>query len=241
MTSVCSPNFCIFIYSYEHSILKSISDLRRFWRTRIISDQNLMFMCSCCVCFSVSPVGQRSSQILYTKGAAPSASSSSPPSSLPQGAPESRPSHCRPTAVPCSPGHSQAAMRAREFAADLFRRAQGGAQGDRRTTGCSEKEPNHPSEDKGNNTETFQEADKGLLTSSPPASNLCGGVTVPLSVEPVPPSTPSSSLHPSTSAASSCQDPSSSEPGYVNYSRLHYRLQQPGAAEQPSGGEGLEM
>ncbi|XP_024115695.2 DDB1- and CUL4-associated factor 15 [Oryzias melastigma] len=180
--------------------------------------------------------GQRSSQILYTKGAAPSASSSSPPSSLPQGAPESRPSHCRPTAVPCSPGHSQAAMRAREFAADLFRRAQGGAQGDRRTTGCSEKEPNHPSEDKGNNTETFQEADKGLLTSSPPASNLCGGVTVPLSVEPVPPSTPSSSLHPSTSAASSCQDPSSSEPGYVNYSRLHYRLQQPGAAEQPSGG-----
>ncbi|RVE75779.1 hypothetical protein OJAV_G00002350 [Oryzias javanicus] len=180
--------------------------------------------------------GQRSSQILYTKGAAPSASSSSPPSSLPQGAPESRPSHCRPTAVPCSPGHSQAAMRAREFAADLFRRAQGGAQGDRRTAGSSEKEPNHPSEDKGNNRETFQEADRGLLTSSPPASNLRGGVTQPLSVEPVLPSTPSSSLHPLTSAASSCQDPSSSEPGYVNYSRLHYRLQQPGAAEQPSGG-----
>ncbi|XP_020560901.1 DDB1- and CUL4-associated factor 15 isoform X2 [Oryzias latipes] len=182
--------------------------------------------------------GQQSSQILYTKGAAPSASSSSPPSSLPQGVPESRPSHCRPAAVPCSPSHSQAAMRAREFAADLFRRAQGGGQGDRRTTGCSEKEPNHPSEDKGNNAETFQEADdcKGRLTSSPPASSLCGGVTHPLSIEPVLPPAPSSSLHPSTSAASSSQDSTSTEPGYVNYSRLHYRLQQPGAAEQPSGG-----
>uniref|UniRef100_A0A3P9K7V7 DDB1 and CUL4 associated factor 15 n=1 Tax=Oryzias latipes TaxID=8090 RepID=A0A3P9K7V7_ORYLA len=182
--------------------------------------------------------GQQSSQILYTKGAAPSASSSSPPSSLPQGVPESRPSHCRPAVVPCSPSHSQAAMRAREFAADLFRRAQGGGQGDRRTAGCSEKEPNQPSEDKGNNAETFQEADdcKGRLTSSPPASNLCGGVTHPLSIEPVLPPAPSSSLHPSTSAASSSQDSTSTEPGYVNYSRLHYRLQQPGAAEQPSGG-----
>lgn len=199
----------------------------------------LLMCCCCCGCFSMSPVGQQSSQILYTKGAAPSASSSSPPSSLPQGVPESRPSHCRPAAVPCSPSHSQAAMRAREFAADLFRRAQGGGQGDRRTTGCSEKEPNHPSEDKGNNAETFQEADdcKGRLTSSPPASSLCGGVIHPLSIEPVLPPAPSSSLHPSTSAASSSQDSTSTEPGYVNYSRLHYRLQQPGAAEQPSGGE----
>lgn len=37
---------------------------------------------------------------------------------------------------------------------------------------------------------------------------------------------------------SSCQEASPSEPGYVNYSRLHYRLQQPGAAEQNAGGAG---
>ncbi|KAG8015182.1 DDB1-and CUL4-associated factor 15 [Nibea albiflora] len=48
-------------------------------------------------------------------------------------------------------------------------------------------------------------------------------------------SSPSSPLTPSSSSSSS-QEAGSSEPGYVNYSRLHYRLQQPGAAEQNTGG-----
>uniref|UniRef100_I3KMI4 DDB1 and CUL4 associated factor 15 n=1 Tax=Oreochromis niloticus TaxID=8128 RepID=I3KMI4_ORENI len=90
--------------------------------------------------------------------------------------PPSRPTPV-PTPVPSSPSHSQAAMRAREFAADLFRRAQGGGK------------------------------DGEGLRVEERRTNL---------------------LQPLTSA-------SPTEPGYVNYSRLHYRLQQPGAAEQNFG------
>uniref|UniRef100_A0A3Q2W5H7 DDB1 and CUL4 associated factor 15 n=1 Tax=Haplochromis burtoni TaxID=8153 RepID=A0A3Q2W5H7_HAPBU len=83
--------------------------------------------------------------ILYTKRAALSSQASTSfsssslvsSSSLPQESPEHRLPPSRPTPVPSSPSHSQAAMRAREFAADLFRRAQGGGkagegQGERR-------------------------------------------------------------------------------------------------------------
>uniref|UniRef100_A0A3B4EX96 DDB1 and CUL4 associated factor 15 n=1 Tax=Pundamilia nyererei TaxID=303518 RepID=A0A3B4EX96_9CICH len=102
--------------------------------------------------------------------------------------PEHRLPPSRPTPVPSSPSHSQAAMRAREFAADLFRRAQGG----------------------GKDGEVMSPASS---SSSPSA----------------------------TPTMSSCQEASPSEPGYVNYSRLHYRLQQPGAAEQNAGDDKVQL
>ncbi|XP_012707258.2 DDB1- and CUL4-associated factor 15 isoform X2 [Fundulus heteroclitus] len=188
----------------------------------------------------------RSSQILYTKGAAQSTQTASPPAStsaeaspLTQGSPENRHFPCRPPPVPSSPSHSQAAMRAREFAADLFRRAQGGGgggggagQGERRTADGDEKEAAHKPGEKGIHVDTsrVQEECKekraeDRRTSSQLASTSCGSPNFTFSPASSPPSLPSTS----------CQDPGPSEPGYVNYSRLHYRLQQQGAAEQSSG------
>uniref|UniRef100_A0A672YIK7 DDB1 and CUL4 associated factor 15 n=1 Tax=Sphaeramia orbicularis TaxID=375764 RepID=A0A672YIK7_9TELE len=132
----------------------------------------------------------QSSQILYTKRAAPSGQSptcsfSSPSassSSLPQGSPESRLPPSRPSPFSCSPSQSQAAVRAREFAADLFRRAQAGG--------------------------GTQRDDHGVLQCSEQVMSPASSSSSPSS-----PPTPSSS-----------QEISSNEPGYVNYSRLHYRL-----------------
>ncbi|MEQ2227638.1 hypothetical protein ILYODFUR_000348 [Ilyodon furcidens] len=197
----------------------------------------------------------QSSQILYTKGAAQStqtaslSSASLDASSLPQESPENRHFPCRPPPIPSSPSHSQAAMRAREFAADLFRRAQGGGgggagmeserQGERRTADADEKEAVHKPEDKGINVDTSRVEEgckdrkaEDRRTSSQQASSSCGSPNFGMS----PASSPSSL--PSTSALSSCQNPAPSEPGYVNYSRLHYRLQQQGAEEQNPGGAG---
>uniref|UniRef100_A0A8C3G1L2 DDB1 and CUL4 associated factor 15 n=1 Tax=Cyclopterus lumpus TaxID=8103 RepID=A0A8C3G1L2_CYCLU len=88
----------------------------------------------------------QSSQILYTKRAAlssqasPSFSSTSlASSSIPQGSPESRLPPSKPAPIPSSPSQSQAAVRAREFAADLFRRAQGG--GEKEKEGQAERRP----------------------------------------------------------------------------------------------------
>ncbi|KAM6940190.1 DDB1- and CUL4-associated factor 15 [Xenentodon cancila] len=208
---------------------------------------------ACAVSLSPGKQGQ-SSQILYTKKASLSApASTSVPltslvsSSLPQGFPENRQSVCRPAPIPSSPVHSQAAMRAREFAADLFRRAQGvGAKesegpGERRTADVGEKEGLHIPRDKGINVSREGEDCKDSMTedrrtSSTQASTSRGSVSLQQCSEQVMSPASSSSSPPSTSTNSPCQDAGSSEPGYVNYSRLHYRLQQPGAAEQNSGG-----
>lgn len=197
----------------------------------------------------------RSSQILYSKGAAQStqasasfSSTSLVSSSLPQGSPENHQVPSRPLPIPSSPNHSQAAMRAREFAADLFRRAQGGGgKNIERTTGGDEKEATHKPGDKGSIVETSGEVEdyketstKGGQTSSPQtsaASNRCHGAPQVSSEQVISPASSPISL-PSTSTPSSCHDVGSNEPGYVNYSRLHYLLQQPGAAEPNSGGAG---
>lgn len=202
----------------------------------------------------------QSSQILYTKRAALSSqasvslsptSSASSSSSLPQGSPDSRPPPSRPAPLPSSPSQSQAAARAREFAADLFRRAQGGAgkekegQVERRTANTGEKEAPQTPADKASNIETRREEqdcrerrEEERRTSLPQASTSGGNHSLPPSSEQVmsPASSSSSSSPSSPSTPSSSQDVGPSEPGYVNYSCLHYRLQQPGAAEQNTGG-----
>ncbi|KAM7393863.1 hypothetical protein PAMP_020700 [Pampus punctatissimus] len=203
----------------------------------------------------------QSSQILYTKRAAlsgqsstsfsPTSSASS--SSLPQGSPDSRPPPSRPAPLPSSPSQSQAAARAREFAADLFRRAQGGGAGkekekedqvERRTTDAGEKEALQTPVDKVLNVEPQREEqdcrerrEEERRTSLPQASTSGGSHSLPPCSEQVmSPASSSSSSPSSPSTPSSSQEVGPSEPGYVNYSCLHYCLQQPGAAEQNTGG-----
>ncbi|XP_017272340.1 DDB1- and CUL4-associated factor 15 [Kryptolebias marmoratus] len=209
---------------------------------------------ACAISLCPGKQGQ-SSQILYTKGAAQStqasaslSSTSSVSSSLPQGSPENRQAPPRPPLIPSSPSHSQAAMRAREFAADLFRRAQGGGgktsegQAERAASG-DEKEAKHKPGAKGTISEASGEVEecKERSTEDRPqmfaASNRSPGFPQVFSEQVTSPAYSPLSL-PSTSIQSSCQDAVPNEPGYVNYSRLHYRLQQPGAAEQNSGGAG---
>ncbi|XP_029950734.1 DDB1- and CUL4-associated factor 15-like [Salarias fasciatus] len=194
----------------------------------------------------------QSSQILYTKRAAlsgqasasPSPTASASPYSLPQGSPETRPPPNRSGAVPSSPSHSQAAMRAREFAADLFRRAQGGGAGvGKENEGQGEKRPAeeaaHIPGVRGPNAETPREEEEdckewraeGRRTSLLQASTSGVSHSHPHCSEQV--MSPASS---SSSQSSSSHEVSPGEPGYVNYSRLHYCLQQPGAAEQSTGG-----
>lgn len=199
----------------------------------------------------------QSSHILYTKriagssqvSASLSSTSSASSSSLPQGSPESRPS--RPVPIPSSPIQSQAAVRAREFAADLFRRAQGGGGGigketeqEKRTADGGEKEAAHIRGDKGKNVERRGEEEdcrerkeEERRTNLPQAST--SGVSHSLHQRPEQVMSPtySSSSPSSPPTPSSSQDVCPCEPGYVNYSRLHYRLQQPGATEQNTGGE----
>ncbi|KAK5926875.1 hypothetical protein CgunFtcFv8_022410 [Champsocephalus gunnari] len=73
-------------------------------------------------------------------------------------------------------------------------------------------------------------------TILPQASTSRGSHSVPQSSEQG--MSPASSSSCSSSPPSSSQEFGPSEPGYVNYSLLQYRLQQPGAAEQPAGGAG---
>ncbi|XP_071389916.1 DDB1- and CUL4-associated factor 15 [Centroberyx affinis] len=200
----------------------------------------------------------QSSQILYTKGAAPlsgqasasfSSTSSSSSSVLPQGSPETRLPSSRPSPFPLSPSQSQAAVRAREFAADLFRRAQGGGrenegEGERRRADSAEKEVVHIPADKGISVETRREEDdcrrrredEDRRTSLPQPSTSGGNHSLPQHSEQVMSPASSSSSSPPTPSSSSSQEAGPSEPGYVNYTRLHYRLQQPGATEQNAGG-----
>ncbi|KAM3865028.1 DDB1- and CUL4-associated factor 15 [Diretmus argenteus] len=207
---------------------------------------------------SLCPAGEQgqSSQILYTKRAAPlsgqppapsSSTSSSSSSALPQGSPESRPPSSRPGPFPLSPGQSQAAVRAREFAADLFRRAQGvgrenEGEGERRRSDGAEREAVLVPGDKGISVETQREDDcrdrreeeeEDRRTSLLQPSTSGGDHSSPQCSEQV--MSPASSSPP-TPPSSSPLEAGSSEPGYVNYTRLQYRLQQPGAAEQTAGG-----
>ncbi|XP_076001937.1 DDB1- and CUL4-associated factor 15 [Genypterus blacodes] len=202
----------------------------------------------------------QSSQILYTKRAAPlsgqapasvSSTSSASSSTLPQGSSESRLTSSRPVSFPTSPSQSQAAVRAREFAADLFRRAQGGgggreneSQGERRTAASDGKEAVHSTSDRETCAETQRDThdckerrEEEERRTHLPQGSASGGAH-DLSSEQImsPASSSSSPLSPPTPTSSSSQETGSSEPGYVNYSCLHYRLQQPGAAEQNAGG-----
>lgn len=175
-------------------------------------------------------------------------------SSLPQGSPEIQLPPNRPVPIFSSPSQSQAAMRAREFAADLFRRAQGGGgggggkenegQAERRTADGGEKEAAQTTGDKGINVERTREEDdfrekreEETRTTLPQASTSGGSHSLPQCSELVMSPASSSSSLSSPSTPSSSQEAGPGEPGYVNYSRLHYRLQQPGAAEQNTGGE----
>ncbi|CAL8330519.1 unnamed protein product [Lota lota] len=211
---------------------------------------------------SLCPADQeQSSQILYSSGAtlppptqsASSTASSSPPSSIPtQGSPEVRQAPSRPGPSPLSPSQTQAAMRAREFAADLFRRAQGGgrdeADGERRRTEGGEKEASLCPAGKGGSRETLRgeeercgegSEEEDRRTSFPQPSTSDREHTLARHSEQVLSPAPSSSSFassPRTPPSFSSQETGANEPGYVNYTRLHYCLQQPGAAEPEAGG-----
>ncbi|XP_061625563.1 DDB1- and CUL4-associated factor 15 [Phyllopteryx taeniolatus] len=179
-----------------------------------------------------------SSQILYTKRAALSrhASTSSSPttsaSSLPQGSPDRQSTQSRLTPVPPSPSQSQAAMRAREFAADLFRRAQGGAGGGEKEGAQKPSEPLvvNAQQEEQDCLKTMQKETQTCLPQM-----LTSGHNLTQSSKQImsPASSSSSPSSPPTPSASHELEPS--EPGYVNYSCLHYCLQ-PGSLEQNTGG-----
>ena len=202
----------------------------------------------------------QSSQILYTKRAALSSQASASisstslasSSSLPQGSPESRLPPSRPATIPSSPSQSQAAVRAREFAADLFRRAQGGGGGgketeglqERRTADGGEKEAAQTLGDKGlyverkrQEEDCREKREEERRTTLPQASTSAVCHSLHQCPEQVMSPTSSSSSPSSPPTPSSSQEVGPGEPGYVNYSHLHYRLQQPGTAEQSTGGE----
>ncbi|XP_035027443.1 DDB1- and CUL4-associated factor 15 isoform X1 [Hippoglossus stenolepis] len=197
----------------------------------------------------------QSSQILYTKRAAlssqtsssPSSTSLASPSSLPQGSPESCLTPSRPAPIPSSPSQSQAAARAREFAADLFRRAQGGGGGagpkeaegqQERKTDEGEKETAPTPGEKGLTGERRRERrEEERRTSLPQASTSTGRHSFNQCPEQVMSPESSSSSPSSPPTPSSSQEVGPCEPGYVNYSHLHYCLHQPGAAEQNTGGD----
>ncbi|KAG7491431.1 hypothetical protein MATL_G00003470 [Megalops atlanticus] len=193
-----------------------------------------------------------SGQILYRKRAARLGPPPSGPPSSAQGSPDSRPDSTKQCPSPASPDQSQAAARAREFAADIFRRAQGrGADAERAAEGGNR------SGERGGDTERASEAENGSRdrgerggergsekkegTDSDRQGDRESGTE---SASPGPSRGPEDTipcdtvLSPSSTSSSSClsprypQDPVSSEPGYVNYTRLKYCLQQPGAPEQ---------
>lgn len=184
------------------------------------------------------------SQILYTRRAALShqvsaassssfaASSSRPPGSPGNGLPTGGLAE-----ITLSPTQSQAAVRARGFAAEIFRQSQGGGGGKECEFQKEDDEKNvERQREEGNLTEKGEEEGRSCL---PQTSTSRGCPNLPqCSAQAMSPASSSSSPS-SPLTLSSTQEASPTEPGYVNYSRLHYRLQQPGAAEQNTGGEEL--
>ncbi|XP_056135930.1 DDB1- and CUL4-associated factor 15 [Lampris incognitus] len=190
----------------------------------------------------------QSSQILYTKKAAPPscqtyAFPSTPPSSssstLHQESPESKQPSDRTNPSPLSPGQLQAAVRAREFAADLFRRAQGvgrenEADRDGRRADSMQKEVTQIAGIKGASIVALKEDDS--RTSLPQPSTSGENHSLLQHTEQVmSPASVSSSSSPATPPSTSSQESGPTEPGYLNYTCLYYRLQQPGATEQAGG------
>uniref|UniRef100_A0A3B4TAY0 DDB1 and CUL4 associated factor 15 n=1 Tax=Seriola dumerili TaxID=41447 RepID=A0A3B4TAY0_SERDU len=145
--------------------------------------------------YSLVACGISLSALSSQASTSPSSTSLATSSSLPQGSPESRLPPSRPAPIPSSPSQSQAAVRAREFAADLFRRAREE----------EEKRTSLPQASTSGVRHSLHQCPEQVMS---PASS---------SSSPSSPRTPSSS-----------QEAGPSEPGYVNYSHLHYRLQQPG-------------
>lgn len=184
------------------------------------------------------------SQILYTRRAAlshqvsaASSSSFAASSSRPQGSPDKGLPSGGLAELTLAPALSQAAVQAREFAAEIFRQFQGGGGGKEREFQKEDIEKNvERQREEGNLPEKGEEEGRSWLphTSAargcPNLPQRSGQVSSPASSS----SSPSSPL-----ALSSSQEAGPTEPGYVNYSRLHYRLQQPGAAEQNPGGAEL--
>lgn len=179
-----------------------------------------------------------SSQILYTKRAALSRQASPPSSpttsssSLSEGSPDEEPTQSRFTPTAPSSSQSQAAMRAREFAADLFRRAQGGAGGSEREGSQKPSEPlmvNAQQEEQ----DCPKAMQKETRTCSPQMLTSCQSSMQ--SSEQMSPAS-SSSLPSSPPTPSASQEVEPSEPGYVNYSCLHYCFG-PGLLEQNTGGD----
>ncbi|KAL0202852.1 hypothetical protein M9458_000870, partial [Cirrhinus mrigala] len=188
----------------------------------------------------------QSNQILYRKRDAssfsPPAGPTSPSSSSStssQGSPDLR--QFKPHFTPLSSGQSQAAVRAREFAADIFRRAQAGTREHDRKTKEKEETDAHRFHSEEERTREKQERDAEVpgpsssslaqnQSSLPPTeaedSAGCNTVMSPGSTSSV------SSLSPHAHEPSSSS--SSSEPAYVNYTTLRYRLPQARASEQPS-------
>lgn len=179
-----------------------------------------------------------SPQILYTKKSSSSNSCPAPASlsSLPQGSPESRPPSIKPCPLSSSHSQSQAAARAREFAADLFRRAQVGVvvthkENEEEKTESSEEKV-QSTRDKGHLNTQKQEPERNTSLQQPSTSAQTFPQSIDQGTLPSPPS-------PSSPPMPSLTEVASAEPGYVNYSHLQYRLPQPGAPEQgtrPTGG-----
>ncbi|KAJ8283447.1 hypothetical protein COCON_G00022970 [Conger conger] len=177
---------------------------------------------------SLCPDGAQgdSGQILYRKRASRSGPPAPGPSTPAQGSPNPAPDSAQPCPAPASPSQSQAAARAREFAADLFRRAQGrgagperGAAGDPGGAETKERDVERTGcrgggESPGPSRRSAepQAPENAAMMSPPSASSSCLSPRSPQ--EPVPTETVST------------------EPGYVNYTRLKYCLPQPGALEQ---------
>ncbi|KAL4648570.1 DDB1- and CUL4-associated factor 15 [Arapaima gigas] len=203
---------------------------------------------ACAVSFCPEGDQEQAEQILYRKRSSSSGSSTpgaafvatSPTTSL-QGSP--RPCHTRPGPALPSPEQSQAAARAREFAADLFRRAQakeGEQHEDRVAGGATQQE--EPGIDQSGGGGGHEERREGL--SPPPQGSSDSrrqrlnpscthqGGQMDSDEQPAVISACSTLSQSSSSQSSPFQEHSLLEPGYINYTRHKYCLQQPGAQEQ---------
>ncbi|TSK18045.1 DDB1- and CUL4-associated factor 15 [Bagarius yarrelli] len=184
-------------------------------------------------------------QILYQKRETSASSSHHPPSpstssTSSDGSPDHKPSNTLPTLLYSS--RSQAAARAREFAADIFRRAQAGADAD----GERQKKSSAVQETKNLRTSVTdleqRKAEEKREDAEGPSTSKEKGSTV-ASAEPEDCVSCATVMSPASTSSLCSLSPhavspsSTSEPGYVNYTRLRYRLQQAGRTEQDSGEE----
>ncbi|XP_682800.2 DDB1- and CUL4-associated factor 15 [Danio rerio] len=200
--------------------------------------------CAISLCTGDGQQESQNNQILYRKREPSSSSTSAPAgptspfsssSASSQGSPDLR--HSKPHVTPLSPSQSQAAVWAREFAADIFRRAQAGA---REAERCKTKEKEETDtqrrlHDEERTRESPREVPGPSSSSSEPnqssvvESGVCNAIVSPRSTS----SVSSPSPHEQEPSSSS----SSSEPAYVNYTTLRYRLPQATSVEQSNGEE----